>query len=97
MQTVVGLERLGTIARFRNDLEVALLVDDVRDAGTQQRVIVDEHHGRLFHPSTRFDRSGHAAIRVVYSGHAINQQSAPAAEGSTAPTPARPPSRCAAR
>ena len=40
----VGLERLDTVARFGDDAQVGLLVDDVGDARSKQGVVVDEEH-----------------------------------------------------
>jgi uncharacterized protein (DUF2225 family) len=37
----------GSERDFGDDAEIRFLVDDVGDAGPQQRVIVDEQHGRL--------------------------------------------------
>ena len=41
-----GVDRLDAVAGLGDDVQVRLLVDDVRDAGPQQRVIVDEQHAR---------------------------------------------------
>ena len=40
------LDGLAAVGGFGDDLEIGLLVDDVGDAGAQQRVIVDDQHAR---------------------------------------------------
>ena len=44
---LVGLERLDAVAGFGHHAQIGFLVDDVGDAGPEQRVIVDEEHARL--------------------------------------------------
>ena len=41
-----GVDGLDAVAGFGDHAQVGLLVDDVRDAGSEQRVIVDEQHAR---------------------------------------------------
>ncbi len=46
LMALEGVDRLDAVAGFGDDVQVGLLVDDVGDAGPQQRVIVDEQHAR---------------------------------------------------
>ena len=71
-----------TVAGFGNDLQIGLLIDDVRDAGAKQRVIVDDEHARL----AGGDRNAR-----------ISQQHGPASEGMMVPRPRRPRCRRAGR
>ena len=47
MVPFVGFDRLDAIAGLGDHPQVRFLVDDVGDAGAEQRVIVDEQHARL--------------------------------------------------
>ncbi len=40
----VRLDGVDAVAGFGDDAQVGFLVDDVRDAGPEQRVIVDQQH-----------------------------------------------------
>ena len=56
---VVSLERvdrLDAVARFGDDAQIGFLVDDVRDTGSEQRVVVDDQHASHFSPATRVSR-----------------------------------------
>jgi hypothetical protein len=41
---LVSLDRFDAVAGLGDDAKVRLLVDDVRDAGPEQRMIVHEEH-----------------------------------------------------
>jgi hypothetical protein len=74
-------ERLDAVARFGDDVQVGLLVDDVRDARSKQRVIVHEQHARS----------------LSCGGCRLSLQRAPASAMKTAPMRGRLRFRCAAR
>jgi len=42
-----GRHRLEPVGGFSDDVQVGFLVDDVGDAGAEQRVIVDDEHAGL--------------------------------------------------
>ena len=81
VMALVGFDRLDAVAGFGDHAQVGLLVDDVGDAGPEQRVIVDE---RARWPCRRRPDDG------------FSWQHGPASAATTAPTPARLRCRCAA-
>ena len=82
VMALVGLDRLDAVAGFGDHAQIGFLVDDVRDAGSEQRVIVHEEHAGL----GRRNRPTASACNMDLRGH-----------GQTAPRPARLRSRSAAR
>ena len=44
MMALEGFDRLHSVTRFRNDTQIGFLVEDVRDAGSQERVVVHQQH-----------------------------------------------------
>ena len=57
--TLARLERVGAVARLGDDAQVGFLVDDVRDAGAEQRVIVHHEDARQAAVSTAVLRRRH--------------------------------------
>ena len=78
---LVGGDCLDTIARLGDDAKIRLLVDDVGDAGAQQRVIVDQQDAR-----GRSGASGDVSLHY-----------APALAARMVPRRARPRCRCGVR
>ena len=46
-----GVDRFAAVRRLGDDLQVGLVIDDVGDAGAQQRVVVHDQHARRTRPA----------------------------------------------
>ena len=77
---LVGLDRLDAVARLGDDTQVGLLVDDVGDAGSKQRVIVHQQHAGA---------TGAATDRGVSSRHGPASAATDGSHASTTSVPLR--------
>ena len=79
MVALVGGDRLEAVGGFGDDEQVGFLIDDVRDAGSQQRVVVDHQHaGRPKRAAPAVSAAMASSVARVVGGSHASTTSVPA-------------------